>query len=81
MSRVNTSLRGEKENVNNMSHISKVSAKEFNDVFVDLNNKPVEVKLFWFEFGGKNIARYIPNKNRWKMLDKKASEPLPMHCC
>lgn len=80
MGRINTSIRGgEKENLNNISHISKASNKDIHDYFLDLNNKPTEIKLYWFEFGGKQIARYLPSKNRWKSIDTKPSEPLPEH--
>jgi len=78
ISRVNTSFRNDKENLN-MSHISRASHKEMIDAFLDTNGKPTEAKLFWFEFGGKNIAKYIPQKNRWKYIETQSMEAFPPH--
>lgn len=77
ISRVNTSFRNEKDL--NVSHLSRVSTKEGVEFFIDANGKQTEGKLFWFEFGGKSIAKYIPQKNRWKTLDIQASEVFPPH--
>ncbi len=72
ISRVNTSFN--KENI-----LSRVSHKDIIDTFLDTNGKPTEAKLFWFEFGGRNIAKFIPQKNRWKYIDTQSAEAFPPH--
>jgi len=68
-------LRTERDHLNvSYSQINK----QVTEIFLDDEGKAYDPKVYWFEFGGKNIARFDFMKNKWRVISQ-AEEVLPMH--
>ena len=69
-------FRTERDHLN-VSYNSQMN-KQVTETFIDDEGKAYDPKVYWFEFGGRDIAGFDFIKNKWKVINK-AEEVFPMH--